>query len=78
VGAAPVGLRGGDRDGLKTGEGRNRAGQGAAARAPVGPRGGSRVAGWRWAQARGPLGQGVAWAPAADGEEAGRRCQCAR
>jgi hypothetical protein len=55
-GAAPVGLRGGGRDGLKTGEGRNEAGQGAAARAPVGPRGGSKVAGWRRPRARGPLG----------------------
>jgi hypothetical protein len=69
---------GGGRDGLKTGEGRNEAGQGAAARAPVGPRGGSRVAGWRRARVRGPLGQGVARAPAADREEAGQRCQCAR
>jgi hypothetical protein len=56
----------GGRGGLKAGEGGDGAGQSAAARAPVGPRGGFRVVVWRQARARGPRGQGVDLAPAAE------------
>jgi hypothetical protein len=51
---------------LKSGEGGDRAEQSATMRAPAGPRGGFRVAVWRRTRARGPLGQGVARAPAAE------------
>jgi hypothetical protein len=55
---------GASRGGLKVGEGRVGAGRSATARALARPRGGFRVVVWCWARERGPLGQGVDWAPA--------------
>jgi hypothetical protein len=49
----------------------------ATARAPAGPRGGFRVVVWRRARARGPLGQGVDRAPAAERLRSEERA-CAR